>query len=162
MSPTGIDAATCADETNVVVRLTPFHRTIDPTTKFVPFTVSVNAGPPAGADAGLSPVVVGSGLGAEEMVKVCAFDVPPPGAGLNTVTDAVPIVAMSPLGIDAVNRADETNIVVRLAPFHRTTDPLMKFVPFTVSVNAAPPAGADVGFSPVVIGTGFGTEEAEI
>src|SRR5438128_3535801 len=155
MSLARIDAVSCEDATNVVVRLAPFHRTTEPPTKFVPFTVSVNAAAPAAADAGLRLVVVGTGFGAEEMVNVCAFDVPPPGAGLNTITDAVPTVAMSLAGIAAVNRDDEPNVVVRLAPFHRTTDPVTKFVPFTVSVNAAPPAAAELGLTPVVVGTGF-------
>src|SRR6267142_5878670 len=82
---------------------------------------------------GLSKVTVVLVLA--EIVNVWALDVPPPGAGLNTVTDAVPAVARSVAGMDAVSCDAETNIVVRLAPFHRTTDALMKFVPFTVSVN---------------------------
>ena len=44
--------------------------------------------------------------------------------------------------------------VVRLAPFHRTTEPWSKVVPLTVSVNAAPPAVALEGKSPVITGTG--------
>jgi len=38
-----------------------------------------------------------------EMVKVWAFEIPPPGAGLNTVTDAVPGRRMSIAGIAAVS-----------------------------------------------------------
>ena len=44
----------------MVERSTPFQRTTEPETKFVPFTVSVNAGPPAVAELGLRLVVVGT------------------------------------------------------------------------------------------------------
>jgi hypothetical protein len=37
------------------------------------------------------------------MVKVRALDVPPPGEGFSTVTEAVPAVAMSLAGTVAVN-----------------------------------------------------------
>jgi hypothetical protein len=37
------------------------------------------------------------------MVKVRVFDVPPPGEGFSTVTEAVPAVAMSAAGTVAVN-----------------------------------------------------------
>ena len=37
------------------------------------------------------------------IVKVRAFDVPPPGEGFTTVTEAVPAVAMSLAGTEAVN-----------------------------------------------------------
>jgi hypothetical protein len=47
--------------TKVVVRSDPFQRTVEPLTKLVPFTVSVNAAPPAVADAGLRLVIVGGG-----------------------------------------------------------------------------------------------------
>ena len=39
--------------------------------------------------------------GGPDTVNVPAFDVPPPGAGLNTVTDAVPAVPMSAVVICA-------------------------------------------------------------
>jgi hypothetical protein len=84
----------------VVVSPLPFHCTVDPVTKFVPVTVSVNAAPPAGALEGESEVAVGAGL---LMVKVSAFDVPPPGEAFSTVTEAVPAVAMSAAGTVAVN-----------------------------------------------------------
>src|SRR6266850_1973300 len=155
MSVSGIEALTCEDETNAVGRSTLFHRTIDPGMKLLPFTVSVNAGPPAVADVGLRLVVVGTGLVAAVIVNVCAFDVPPPGAGLNTVTCAVPGLAMSESGIEALTCEDETNVVGRFEPFHRTIDPGMKLLPFTVSVNAGPPAVADVGLRLVVVGTGL-------
>ncbi len=68
----------------------------------------MKADPPAVADEGLRPVVVGTGLFAALIVKVWALEVPPPGAGLNTVTAAVPAVAMSEAGIAAVSWAEET------------------------------------------------------
>ena len=46
-------------------------------------------------------------------------------------------------------------MVVRLAPFHCTFDPLTKLVPVTVKVNAAPPAVALVGDSVVSVGAGL-------
>jgi len=42
------------------------------------------------------------------MVKVLAAEVPPPGAGLKTVTVAVPTDAMSLAGIAAVRDVPET------------------------------------------------------
>jgi hypothetical protein len=50
------------EETYVVVRFDPFQLTVEPETKPVPFTVSVKAAPPALAEVGLRPVVVGTGL----------------------------------------------------------------------------------------------------
>ena len=44
--------------------------------------------------------------------------------------------------------------MARFAPFHRTTEPLTKLLPFTVSVNPAPPTFADVGAMLAVVGTG--------
>jgi hypothetical protein len=100
-------------------------------------------------------VCVGVAVDGALIVNVCAFDVPPPGVGLNTVTFAVPAVAMSAAVIAAVNCVALTNVVVRSEPFHRTTDPLTKFVPFTVSGNAKPPAVAEDGLMLVVVGTGL-------
>src|SRR2546428_10711683 len=94
MSPTVIAACSWVLLTNVVVRALLFHRTTDPLTKFVPFTVSVKAPAPAVALPGVSEPIVGTGLGARLIVKVSALELPPPGAGVNTRTEAVPAVAM--------------------------------------------------------------------
>ena len=83
------------------------------------------------------------------------MEVPPPGVGLNTVTLAVPATAMSEARIEAVSWVEETYVVVRSAPFQRTTEPETKFVPFTVRVNADPPAIAEEGLRLVVVGTGL-------
>jgi len=88
-------------DTYVVARSDPFQRTVDaPSTKSVPFTVRVKAGPPTVADAGLKLVMVGRGL---LIVNVSGFEMPPPGALLSTVTPAVPAVAMSAALMLAVN-----------------------------------------------------------
>jgi hypothetical protein len=42
------------------------------------------------------------------MVNVCAEEVPPPGVGLKTVTDAVPEVVISEAGMAAVSWPEET------------------------------------------------------
>ena len=74
---------------------------------------------------------------------------------MNTVTVAVPALTMSADVIAAVNCVDDTYVVVRLAPFHCTTEPLTKLLPLTVSVKAAPPAFAAAGLRLVVVGTGL-------
>ena len=76
--------------------------------KLVPFTVKVKADPPAVALTGLMVVVVGTGLLATVIVNVWALEVPPPGAGVKTVTVAVPAVARSDARIAAVSCVAET------------------------------------------------------
>lgn len=85
--------------TKVVVFAAPLNFTTEVETKFVPLTVSVNAAPPAVALVGESEVIVGTGL---FTVKLVAAEVPPPGAGLVTVTGKVPAVAMSAAVMEAV------------------------------------------------------------
>ncbi len=75
--------------------------------KLLPFTVSVKADPPAVADEGARLLTPGTGLGAI-IAKLWALEVPPPGAGLYTVTVAVPAVTMSEAGIAAVSWVEET------------------------------------------------------
>ena len=49
-------------------------------------------------------------------------------------------------------------MVVRLAPFQFTVEALMKLVPVTMRVKAAPPAVALEGESEVTVGTGLSAE----
>jgi hypothetical protein len=90
------------------------------------------------------------------MVKVREPEVPPPDAGLNTVTAAVPAVAMSTAPMAAVNCVAETKVVARAEPFHCTTEVETRLLPLTVSVKAVPPAVAEEGFRPETVGTGLG------
>ena len=102
----------------------------------------------------VAAVVMVSG---NNMVKLRAFDVPPPGAGLLTVTLAVPAVAMSLAEIDAVRLVALLRVVVRSDPFHRTVEPDTKLEPLTVRANPGLPAMAEFGLIPVMAGTGFWT-----
>ena len=136
MSAAVIVAVSCVTPTKLVVRDWPFHSTLDPFTKFVPFTVNVKAAPPAVALVGESEVAVGTGLLTENARKleVCPLD------ELNTVTDGEPAVATSAAGTVAVSWVLLTNVEVRFTPFQRTTEVESKFAPVTVKVNAALPA----------------------
>ena len=98
-------------------------------------------------------------------VKLAPPEVPPPGPGLKTVTTGLPAAAMSAAGMLACRPTtrepppDNTRVVVRSEPFHRTMDPEPNVEPFTVSVNAAPPAGALDDESEVMTGSGAFTEK---
>ena len=141
--------------TNVVVRGLPFHCAVEPFTKLVPVSCSVNAAPPAPVNVGEIEVRVGTGLLAALILKFTAFDMPPPGAGFVTVIAGVPAVATSVAKIAAVNCVALMNVVTRALPAKFTTDVFTKFVPVTVNVNAAEPAVTPVGESEVIVGTGF-------
>jgi hypothetical protein len=142
-------------ETKVVVRGKPFQSTVELLMKFVPVTVSVKLLPPAKVEVGEIEVVIGAGFAAVVMVKVCAFEVPPPGVPFVTVTGYAPTVATSAARIVAVTVVDEMKVVLRADPLKFTTEPLTKFVPETVRVNCVLPAAVEVGLSAVVVGTGF-------
>src|ERR1700753_969709 len=89
------------------------------------------------------------------MVKVTELLVPPPGVGFVTVTAGVPAVATSAAAIEAVRCVALTKVVVFAAPPNFTVEWAMKFVPLTVSVNAAEPAAMVDGESVVIVGTGL-------
>src|SRR5256885_376417 len=59
MSEAGTVAVSCFELTKVVTSGLPFQFTVVPETKLVPFTVSVNPGPPAVAQVGLIELIVG-------------------------------------------------------------------------------------------------------
>jgi hypothetical protein len=94
------------------------------------------------------------GVGAV-IVNVIAAEVPPPGVGLKTVTEALPAAAISLAEMAAVNWVLLTKVVVRSAPFHRTVELEMNEEPFTVSVKSGAPATALVGEMEVKTGRGF-------
>jgi len=166
MSAAVIAAVNCVALTNVVVRALPLNCATELLMKLVPFRVKVNAAPPAPVEVGTSEVSVGTGFAAV-IVNVSAFDVVPEmipsgwtpantTVGVNILTEALPTVAISAAVIEAVNCVEFTNVVVRLLPFHCTTDVLMKLLPLAVNVNAAPPAIAELGAS--VVNAGIGVE----
>ena len=152
ISAAAIAAVICAALRNVVALATPLKLTTDEELKFVPFTVRVKAGPPAVAPVGESVVVVGAGL---FTVNGEFTDVPPPGAGLVTVTLNVPAAAMSAAVIDAVTCVALTNVVALAAPLNFTTEAALKFVPLTARVNATDPAVALVGEIVAIVGDGL-------
>ncbi len=129
-------------------------------TKPVPFKVRVNVDPPAKTVVGDNEEIEGDGL---LIVKFATEEVPPPGAGFTTVTLAVAAAAMSAAVMEAVSCIPETNVVVRLAPFHWMVEFEMKLLPLTVKVKAVPPAVAELGEVELMEGTGFegGTEVEE-
>jgi hypothetical protein len=110
----GTVTVSCVEEEDVGVRLVAPNLTTEPETKFVPVTVSGKSALPAVTHVGLSELVVGTGL---LIVNVTEFEVPPPGAGLTTVMEAVPAVATRVAGTMAVSCVEETNVVVKAVPF---------------------------------------------
>ena len=91
--------------------------------------------------------------GVAAIVKVAGLDVAPQLPGFATVMDAVPAVAIRAAVTVALSCVAETKVVVSDVPFHFTNEPETKFVPFTVKVNCAPPAVAQVGLSELMVGT---------
>ena len=136
----------------VVVSAAPFHLTTAPLTKLLPLTVSVKADPPTAAFVGEREVIVGTGL---TTGKVEVPEVPPPGAGLVTVTLSDPVLVMSEAGTAAVIWLALTKVAVSDVPFHLTTDPLTKPLPLTVNVKAVPPTIALVGENETMVGPGL-------
>ena len=79
----------------------PLKLTTEVDTKLLPFTVRLTGEPPTFALVGEMLLAVGTGL---FTVNVRAGEeVPPPGAGLVTVTLNVPVVVRSVVGMVAVN-----------------------------------------------------------
>jgi hypothetical protein len=109
----GTAAVNCTGETKVVTSAAPFHCTVAPLTKLVPFTANVNAGPPANALLGEMEVTAGAGT---LMAKPIEFDVVASGACTNT--EAVPEVVIKLADTAAVTRVAETKVVTSAEPFH--------------------------------------------
>jgi hypothetical protein len=152
MSEARIITVSDEDDTKVVTRGLPFTLTVDDATKFEPVIVMVKFVPPTVVEAGEIPAVTGMGF---VIVKICAAEVPPPGAGFTTVIEAVPAAAMSAAGIMAVMDELEMKVVASGMPFQYTTEELTKFAPEIVRVKLLLPAAVEVGASAVVAETGL-------
>jgi hypothetical protein len=107
---------------------------------------------PAGTQLGKIELIVGTVATTLVTVKVITFEVPPPGAGLVTVTAGVPADAMLERGMTAVNCLELTKVVAGADPPKLTVEVATKFVPLIVSVKAAPSAGALFGEMDVIVG----------
>jgi hypothetical protein len=82
----------------VVANADPFHSTVDPLRNPDPFTVKINADPPAATEFGLRlEIVAGGGL----IVNIAEPKGVPPG--LTAVTLALPTLAIRPADTDAVS-----------------------------------------------------------
>lgn len=162
-----IAAVSCVALTKVVARGEPFQLTTSPLgTKFVPFTVRVI---PAGLHAGVefvdvedaeSDVMVGRTIG-----NGIAFDAFALAAGLATATLTVSTAAIFAAVTEALSWVELTKVVVScvrllLVSTHCTFEHGRKFVPDTISGNAAVPAVAPAGEMDVTVGVE--SVEAEI
>jgi hypothetical protein len=100
---------------------------------------------PTATDCGALPVpkLDGARSAIEELgvvtEKKITFEVPPPGLGFTTVTEAVPAWAMSEARILAFNREELTRVVALGLPFQFTTEAESNPVPFTARLNPVPP-----------------------
>jgi len=147
-----IAAVNCAELTYVVARFDPFHCTCDDGRNAVPVTLSVNPPEPATAAVGAMTVADGAGF---PIVKLRLADVPPPGAGLLTVTAAIPALARSVAVTAAVNCVELTYVVVRAALFQNTCDAAVKPPPVTVKVSDPALMVADTGMIEASTGSGL-------
>jgi hypothetical protein len=79
------------------------------------------------------------------IVKSAELDVPPPGAGVATVIDALPLFARLTAGTSVVSTVPATYVVCSAVPFHLTTDASVNFCPSIVSCSVGLPLGNDAG-----------------
>ena len=85
--------------------------------------------------------------------NICAALVPPPGAGVVTVTLRLPGVASADAEKVAVSEVELTKVDGTVCPFMATVVPAVKPVPVSVSVVATL-IGPELGLIPVSVGTG--------
>lgn len=136
----------------------PLKFTTELETKFVPFTVNVNAIEPAATLVGEIFVIVGTGFDAAVTVKFSVFDAPPPGVALVTMTAGVPTVATSAGKTWMVICVELRTVPPCGWPPKLTVEaPVMKPVPLIVNVNVVEPAAIVDGENEVIVGTGLFT-----
>lgn len=123
--------------TYVVVREAPFTSKVVLVLKFVPVTLSVAAGFPAGKLEGERLLTPGTGL---FTVKVVTTEGRP--LGFATVTNGVPATAIEPAGMAACNTVELTNADETTLELNVTTEPAVKPDPVNVSVKPGPPGSS--------------------
>ncbi len=104
------------------------------------------------AQPGSRELIAGTGLRPLVMEKFIALEVPPPGAGLVTVTATVPVEATLEAGMVVVNCVESTNVVAGADTPKLTVEPATKLSPLIVSVKAVPPATAPFGEIVEIVG----------
>jgi hypothetical protein len=90
-----------------------------------------------------STVTPGPATLKSSIVKLLAVEVPPPGAGLVTVTLTVPPRDMALAGITAVSCVALTKVVVSILPLKLTVEVETKPKPLMVSVKPVPAGACD-------------------
>jgi hypothetical protein len=100
MSVAEIAVVSFVELMKVVGRVAPLKFTMEPVTKFEPFTTSVNPAAPATTLEGTMDEVIGAGLTTANAIEL---EAPPPGSGLKTKTIPEPPFATSVLRISAVS-----------------------------------------------------------
>jgi hypothetical protein len=95
-------------------------------------------------------------------VRFTAFEVPPPGLGVTTVTAKVPALASCAAGITAINCIALPKVVARGVPASCTTDCGVKLAPVTVRVVSGLPASSAVGEIALRVGAGLTTVTAAV
>src|ERR1700733_816346 len=139
----------------VVVRPVPPHMVVAPETKCAPVALSVKAAPPAAAEFGVRAEREGAGA-LLVTLKVAPPEAAPPG--FTTLTLGVVAEAMRVAETVAVSLALLENTVVSAVLPHLMIEPATKFDPFTLSVNAGPPAAVELGLSEEMAGVCTVTE----
>jgi len=141
-SAAGIGVVSMVALTNVVGTGLPPKLITELASKPDPLTDNVNVELPTSALAGEILFTTGSGL---LTAKVDAIEVPASGAGLVTVTEYEPAVAILPADTVAVSDVELMKVVGWAAPLKLIAAPETKFDPVTDNVNAPLPTKAVAG-----------------
>jgi hypothetical protein len=88
-------------------------------------------------------------------VRFVAFEVPPPGLGVTTVTGKLPALVNWAAGATAVNWVELTKLVASDVPLSSTVDCGVKLVPVTVNVVSGLPASTVAGKMELRVGSGL-------
>jgi hypothetical protein len=138
----------------VEARSLPFHCMIVAATKPEPWMRRGIPGQPAGALVADNEESTGRGLLVKgSMMNVLGLEFPPPGAGFDTLTCALPAAAKS-LAKTGITSWDELSVAGRATPFHCTVEESKKPVPDTFKLIGAEPACAWVGARTLIVGSG--------